>query len=89
MTAEQQRLEEMASNRAPREKAKAPRGEFEAFTKEDLALLYMRQARTALVTIAVLVVAWVVASVVTGVVVMIAIFHENELLRTLMAARGR
>jgi len=93
MTAEQPQLDEMTANRAPREKAKSPRGEFEAFTKEDLALLYMRQARTAVVTMAVAAVAWVIVSVFIGVVVLIGISHENnvlnELLRTLMAARGR
>jgi len=92
MTAEQPRLD-MPANRAPREKAKAPRGEFEAFTKEDLTLLYLRQARTAIVTMAVLAVTWVIASVIIGVVVLIGISHENnvqnQLMRTVVSARGR
>jgi hypothetical protein len=102
MTAEEPRLDEMAANRAPRERAKAPRGEFEAFTTEDLALLYVRQARTAVVTIAVLAVVWVIATITIGVVVMIGISHVNNALNQLshensvlnqllriIAARGR
>jgi len=60
------------------EKAKTPRGEFEAFTQEDLALLYLRQARTALVTLAVLAVAGVLATIVLGIVGVIVFAHENE-----------
>lgn len=63
-----------------RERAKAPRGEFEAFTKEDLGLLYLRQARTAVVTMAVLAVAGVIASVIIGIVVAVGISHENNVL---------
>ena len=66
-----------------REKARAPVGEFEAYTKEDLALLYLRQARTAVVTMAVLAVAAVVASVIIGIVVAVGISHENKMLSQL------
>jgi hypothetical protein len=65
------------------EKATAPRGEFEAGTKEDLALLYLRQARTAVVTMAVLAVAAVIASVIIGIVVAVGISHENKMLSQL------
>jgi hypothetical protein len=62
------------------EKARAPRNELEAFTKDDLALLYLRQTRTAAVTIAVLAVVGVIAAVIIGIVVAIEISHENNLL---------
>jgi hypothetical protein len=68
-----------------REKARAPRREFEAFTQEDLALLYLRQARTALVTVAVLAIAWVIASIVIGIVVAIVIWHQNNVLSHLLS----
>ena len=67
-----------------RVKAKAPRGEFEAFTREDLALLYLRQARTALVTLAVLAIAVVIASIITGVIAILLISHENTVLNHLL-----
>jgi len=67
-----------------REKAKTPRGEFEAFTREDLALLYLRQARTALVTLAVLAIAAVLATIVMGIVGVIVFAHENDVLNQLI-----
>jgi hypothetical protein len=63
-----------------REKARAPRNEFEAFTQEDLALLYLRQARTAVVTIAVLAAVGVITIIVIGIVVAVGISHENSVL---------
>jgi hypothetical protein len=80
-----------AANAAPgasevpaREKARTPRGEFEAFTQEDLALLYRRQARTALVTLAVAAIAGVIAIVVIGILIVVGISHENNLLHQLI-----
>lgn len=67
-----------------RQKARTPRGEFEAFTQEDLALLYLRQARTALVTLAVLAIAGVIAAIVTGIVGVIVFSHENDVLNQLL-----
>jgi hypothetical protein len=67
-----------------REKARTPRGEFEAFTQQDLALLYLRQARTAVVTLAVLAVAGVIASIVMGIVALIVFSHENDVLNQLL-----
>jgi hypothetical protein len=73
-----------ASEMPAREKARAPRSEFEAFTQEDLALLYRRQTRTALVTLAVVAIAWLAASIVSGIVVVIVFAHENDVLNQLM-----
>ena len=67
-----------------RVKAKAPRGEFEAFTQEDLVLLYLRQARTALVTLAVLALAVVIASIICAIIAIIVISHENTVLNHLL-----
>ena len=66
-----------------RVRAKAPQGAFEAFTKEDLALVYLRQARTAVVTMAVLAIVGVIASVVIGIIVAVGISHENNVLSQL------
>jgi hypothetical protein len=73
-----------SSEMPAREKAKTPRGEFEAFTREDLALLYLRQSRTALVTLAVVAIAGVLAMIVTGIVGLIVFAHENDLLNQLI-----
>jgi hypothetical protein len=58
-----------------RQKAKAPRNEFEAYTEEDLALLYLRQTPTAVVTTAVLAAAGVIAIIVIGIVIAIGVSH--------------
>jgi predicted anti-sigma-YlaC factor YlaD len=72
-----------------REKARTPRGEFEAFTQEDLALLYRRQARTALVTLAVAAIVAVIAIVVIGIVVAVGVIHENHVVNQLLHQLGR
>jgi len=64
-----------------RQKATAPRNELEAFTQEDLALLYLRQTRTAVVTMAVLAAAGVIALIVIGIVVAVGISHEDTVLK--------
>jgi ABC-type sulfate transport system permease component len=74
------------SERPAREKARAPRSEFEAFTQEDLALLYRRQTRTALVTLAAAAIAVVIAIVVIGIFLVMGISHENHLLNQLIRA---
>ncbi|HEY2076055.1 MAG TPA: hypothetical protein VGH53_06940 [Streptosporangiaceae bacterium] len=63
------------SERPAREKAKTPRSEFEAFTREDLALLYLRQARTALVALAVLAFAVLIAYIAFGIINAISVAH--------------
>ena len=63
-----------------RKPAKAPRGPSEAYTAEDLGLVYLRQARTAVVTLAVIAVAGVIASLILGIVLAVSITHENNLL---------
>ena len=63
-----------------RRKAKAPRGEFEAFTPEDLKLLYLRQMRNIQVTMGVLAVIGFVAALIIGILVLVDISHLNNLL---------
>lgn len=47
---------------------------------EELALVYLRQARTAVVTMTVLAVVGVIAILIIGIVVAVGISHENHLL---------
>lgn len=59
---------------------KPPVGPLQAYTREDLALVYLRQAKTAVVTMAVITVIGLVAAVIIGIVVAVSVAHENSLL---------
>ncbi len=63
-----------------RRKARAPRGEFEAFTPEDLKLPYLRQMRNVQVTMGVLAVVGFIAALIIGILVIVDISHLNNLL---------
>jgi hypothetical protein len=63
---------------AHRKPAKAPATTLDAYTTEELALVYLRQARTAVVTMAVIAVAGVIASIILGIVVAVGVSHLNN-----------
>jgi hypothetical protein len=63
-----------------RQKAKAARGEFEAFTPGDLQLLYLRQIRTVLVTMSVLAIVGFIGALIIGILVIIDFSHVTNLL---------
>jgi hypothetical protein len=63
-----------------RRKARAPRRELEAFTTDELKLLYLRQMRNVQVTMGVLAVVGFIAALIIGIVVIVDIAHLSNLL---------
>jgi len=49
-----------------------------AYTREDLAMVYLRQIKTAVVTLAVIAVIGVIASVIIGIVVAANVSNQNN-----------